>query len=123
MKPISSIGHFTIYLFGITIMLGMAAGLWVMIREAKRKGLEQQSMLDLAVYTIFAAIAGARLYYIALFNIEHYLSNPVEILMIQQGGLSIQGALITGALFGCWYTKKKKIPFWKAADTFARGLY
>ncbi|AOT69188.1 prolipoprotein diacylglyceryl transferase [Geosporobacter ferrireducens] len=122
MKPIFSIGHFTIYLFGITIMLGMLAGLWIMTREAKRKGLEQQHMLDLALYTIFAGIIGARLYYVVAFNFEYYMRNPLEILMIQQGGLSIQGALIGGALFGYWYTKKKEIPFWRAADTFAPGI-
>ena len=122
LKPIFSFGHLTIYLFGITIMLGMLAGLWVMVREAKRKGLEQQHMLDLALYTIFAGIIGARLYYVAAFKFEYYMSNPLEILFIQQGGLSIQGALIAGAMLGYWYTKKKGIPFWKAADTFAPGV-
>lgn len=122
MKPLFSIGHFTIYLFGITIMLGMIAGLWIMSHEARRKGLEQQKMLDLAVYTIFAAIIGARLYYVVAFNLEYYMKNPFEILMIQQGGLSIQGALITGVLFGYWFTKKNEIPFWRTADTFAPAI-
>lgn len=103
-------------------MLGMIAGLWIMSREAKRKGLEQQKMLDLAVYTIFAAVIGARLYYVVAFNLDYYMKNPLEILMIQQGGLSIQGALITGVLFGYWFTKKNEIPFWRAADTFAPGV-
>ncbi|TDT63653.1 prolipoprotein diacylglyceryl transferase [Fonticella tunisiensis] len=122
MVELFKIGHFSIYLFGVTIALGMLAGIFIMSREAKRKGLNADKMFDLALYTILAAILGARLYYIIAFAPGYYLKNPGEIIKINAGGLSIQGGLIGGILFALWYTKKKEISFWRAADAFAPGI-
>ena len=122
MKELFKIGSFGIYLFGITIALGMLAGLWIMIREAKRKELNIDKMFDLVVYTIIAGIIGARLYYVVAFNGDYYIKNPMEILFVHQGGLSIQGALIGGTLVAIWYIRKNALNFWKVADTFAPGI-
>ncbi|MFZ5968452.1 MAG: prolipoprotein diacylglyceryl transferase [Bacillota bacterium] len=122
MKELFRIGHYSIYIFGVTIALGMLAGLLIMMREAKRKGMDSSKMLDLATYTIAVSVIGARLYYILAFDFAHYLKNPIEIFYIRNGGLSIQGGLIAGVLFALWYTKKNNISFWKAADAFAPGI-
>lgn len=122
MVELLRIGHISIYLFGVTIALGMLAGLYIMSAEAKRKGLNSDKMFDLALYTIIAAVLGARLYYIIAFNLGFYLKNPIEIIKISSGGLSIQGGLIGGILFAIWFTKKKGISFLKAADAFAPGI-
>lgn len=122
MVEIFKIGHFSIYLFGVTIALGMLVGTAIMIKEAKRKGMNVDKLTDLAIYTIIASLIGARLYYVVAFNLEYYLANPKAIIFVRDGGLSIQGALIFGIVFAFWYTKKKKISFWKAADTFVPGI-
>jgi phosphatidylglycerol:prolipoprotein diacylglycerol transferase len=84
--------------------------------------MDSNKMLDLALYTIIAAVIGARAYYILVFNFSYYIQNPIEVFHIRSGGLSIQGALIAGILFALWYTKKNNISFLKAADTFAPGI-
>jgi len=122
LKEIFRIGNVSIYLFGITIALGMLAGLWVMLKEAKRKELNNDKMFDLVLYTILVGLVGARLYYVFAFNPKYYLKNPVEILFVHQGGLSIQGALIGGILVAIWYIRKNGLNFWKVADTFAPGI-
>ncbi|WP_432666074.1 prolipoprotein diacylglyceryl transferase [Wukongibacter baidiensis] len=122
MVELFRIGHVSIYLFGITIALGMLTGMAIMIKEAKRKGMDIDKLTDLAVYTIIASLIGARLYYVLAFNLEYYLANPKAIISIRDGGLSIQGALILGIGFAFWYTKKKRISFWEVADVFAPGI-
>ncbi|MCC5911734.1 MAG: prolipoprotein diacylglyceryl transferase [Clostridiaceae bacterium] len=122
MVELFSIGGFNIHLFGITIAIGMIIGILVMLREGKRKGLNQEKLMDLGLYTIIAGVVGARINYILAFNPAYYLQHPREIFMIQKGGLSIQGALIVGALFAFWYMKKHQIPMWKTADVFAPGI-
>ncbi|MFT9493446.1 prolipoprotein diacylglyceryl transferase [Anaerosolibacter sp.] len=122
MKELFRVGNFGIYVFGVAIVFGMIAGLWIMMRESKRKGMDSNKMLDLALYTIVAAVVGARVYYILAFDFSHYVQNPIEIFHLRSGGLSIQGALIVGILFALWYTKKNNISFLKAADTFAPGI-
>lgn len=103
-------------------MLGILAGLWIMLKEAKRKELNIDKMYDLVIYTVIAGIVGARLYYVIAFNFSYYIKNPMEILFVHQGGLSIQGALIGGILVAIWYIRKSSLPFWKTADTFAPGI-
>lgn len=122
MIELFTLGNISIYLFGVTIGLGVLAGLWLMIREAKRKGIYSDKILDLVTYSIIAGIIGARLYYIIAFNFSYYLENPIEVFYFHQGGLSIQGGLIGGILIAFWFVRKNGIPFWKTADTFAPAI-
>ncbi|OCL26340.1 prolipoprotein diacylglyceryl transferase [Orenia metallireducens] len=116
------LGPFSISLFGTFIALGIAAGFYILNLEAKREQLDQDEVFNLALYSIVAAIIGARLYYLLVFNPAYYLKNPSEIIMIQQGGLSIQGGLIGAILVAWFYVKKKKLNFWKLADAFAPAI-
>ncbi len=122
MVELFHIGGISIHLFGITIALGILAGIKVMLTEGRRKGLDKYPLFDLGLYTVFAGLVGARINYILAFNLSYYLEHPVRIFMIQQGGLSIQGGLIAGAAFAFWYMRKHQIPLWKTADTFAPGI-
>lgn len=99
MVELFHIGGVSIHLFGITIGMGILVGLNAMLMEGKRKGLDKYPLLDLGLYTVIAGIIGARINYILAFNLSYYLEHPVRILMIQQGGLSIQGGLIGGVIF------------------------
>lgn len=122
MKILFYVGGFPIHLFGLTIATGIIVGFIVMLKEAKRKGLNQDKLMDLGLYSLILGIIGARLNYVLAFNPSYYMQNPKEIFMINQGGLSIQGALILGSIFALWYMRKKQIPIGKTMDAFAPGL-
>jgi phosphatidylglycerol:prolipoprotein diacylglycerol transferase len=121
-KIVFRIGNFPVHLFGLFIALGILVGLYVLKKEAIRKNLDEEKIFDLAIYSIIAAIIGARIYYVIAFNPGSYLKNPLQIFMIQNGGLSIQGSLIAAIGFVIIYTRYKKLSFWKIADTFAPAL-
>lgn len=122
MKELFKIGNFGIYFFGVAIVIGALTGMAIIMTEAKRKKINTDEIFNLAIYTFIASIIGARLYYILVFNLEYYLENPKAVLFLREGGLSIQGGLIGGFLFAIWYTKKKEIFFWRAADVFSLGI-
>lgn len=122
MVELFKIGNFTIYLFGVMIAIGMIIGIYLMQSEAKRKGLDTDNMLELAMYTLVTSVIGARFYYALIFNPSPYIENPLEIFSLRDGGLSIQGGVIGGILFAFWYTKRNNISFWTAADVFAPGI-
>lgn len=122
LKILFSIGGIHIQLFGLMIALGIVAGFYILNSEVKRKGLNGDQITDLAIYSVIIGIIGARLNYIIAFNPSYYLSNPIEIIMIQKGGLSIQGGLIAGIIFALWYVKKKNIPLGMTADAFAPAI-
>jgi phosphatidylglycerol---prolipoprotein diacylglyceryl transferase len=122
LKELFSIGNFSIYLFGVAMAVGAIAGIFILQKEIKRKELNADIIMNLAIYTLIVSIIGARLYYIAAFDLKYYLARPIEMLDIRSGGLSIQGALIAGILFAIWYTKRNNISFLKAADAFAPAI-
>ena len=49
---------------------------------------------DLISYLIIGIILGGRLGYVLFYNTKYYLSNPIEIPMIWQGGMSFHGGLL-----------------------------
>ncbi|WP_422485014.1 prolipoprotein diacylglyceryl transferase [Gudongella sp. DL1XJH-153] len=122
MKTIFSFGHYSMNAFGMFIGLGIVLGVLVAIKEAKRKKYSTDAITDLMMYAVIFGIVGARLYYVLVFNLEYYLTNPGKIIAVWDGGLSIQGALIGGALVSLIYARVKKINLWRAADIMAPGI-
>ena len=65
---------------------------------------------DLITYLIISIIVGGRLGYVIFYNLEYYISNPVEIIKVWEGGMSFHGALI-GIIIGTYrFSIKKNIP-------------
>ena len=55
---------FDIAYYGITIAVGMLAGILVATQVAKRTGQKQEDYIDLAIFGIIFGIIGARIYYV-----------------------------------------------------------
>ena len=107
--------------YGILMASGMILGTIIALKEAKRVGISEDSVLDLAIIAIPMGLLGARLYYV-LFNWGYYSQNPSQILNFRGGGMAIHGAIIAGLLTGYIFTKIKKINFLKMADTVMIGM-
>lgn len=107
--------------YGILIALAVVIGALLAIKEAKIKGISEDTILDLLLVALPAAIIGARLYYV-IFSWDLYRNNPMEILNIRGGGLAIHGGVIGGVLAGYIFTRVKKIDFGKLADIVAPSL-
>ncbi len=122
MKILFDVFGFPIYFFGVMIALGLLAGILVAYMEVKRKGLETERVFDLAIYGLIFAIVGARLFYIMFYDLSYYIKNPVDILLIREGGLSIHGGLIGAFIFGFYYFKKHKLSFLQYADAIVPGI-
>ena len=62
---------------------------------------------DLISYLIISIIVGGRIGYVIFYNFEYYISNPLEIIKVWEGGMSFHGALI-GIIIGTYLFSKKK---------------
>lgn len=116
------LGHLTIRFYGVMIATAFIVGLYLARREAKRKGIEEESIVNFSLYALIAGIIGARLYYIAFYNLGNYLEHPAEIFSIWKGGLAIHGGIIGGLLTAIWFAKRWGISFWKLSDTLTPSL-
>ena len=74
---------------------------------------------DLISYLIISIIAGGRIGYVIFYNFEYYISNPLEIIKVWEGGMSFHGALI-GIIIGTYlFSKKKEVPTFFMLDIIA----
>ncbi|MDY4575920.1 MAG: prolipoprotein diacylglyceryl transferase [Intestinibacter sp.] len=107
--------------YGILIATGMVLAVLIALREAKRLGISEDDILNLAMIAIPCGLIGARAYYV-IFNWSYYAGDISEILNFRGGGLAIHGGLIGGILAGLIYSKVKNINFFKLADCVVLGI-
>ena len=120
-KVALDLGPIQIYWYSIFIFIGMLVACFLIYKEAKKRGIDEDFLVNLTFNTIIIGIIGARLYYV-LFNFSYYLDNPVEIFQIWNGGLAIHGGIIAGLLFIIYYCKKHEVNLWKMLDIIVVGL-
>jgi phosphatidylglycerol:prolipoprotein diacylglycerol transferase len=122
---------FHIYFYGILIMLGVVAAAFLGQAEAKRRGINPDYIWDVLFWTVLAGIIGARLWHVFTpppsmveqgITTKWYLTHPLDMINIRNGGLGIPGAIIGGAIALWFYCRNKKISFLGLADTVIPGV-
>jgi phosphatidylglycerol:prolipoprotein diacylglycerol transferase len=90
-------------------------------REAKRHNIPPDLIFNACFGSFVSGIIGARLLFI-LQNLGFYLKNPLEMIMLQHGGLSWYGGLAFGLIFGLVFLKVNKADILKTLDVVAPHL-
>jgi len=77
-----------------------------------KKLIKDENILNLfdnyITYLIVGIILGGRLGYVVFYNLNFYINNPFEILMIWNGGMSFHGALIGIIISSYLFSKKNR---------------
>lgn len=122
MKPVLfELGPLTVSSWGVMVALGILVGLYFAQRYAKEKNLDSGKVINLAFYLLLAGLIGGRLVYVLTY-LPDFIANPIDILMVQQGGLSIHGAILGGAIATYFFCRHHKISFLRTADVLAPSL-
>lgn len=119
------IGH-GVYWYGIILAIGMLAGLYLALKQAKRFGIKEDDVTDVTLWAIPSCIVGARTYYV-LFYLDLYRRadgtlDVASMFRLWDGGLAIYGAVIAGALVLFLFARAKKIPVAALMDLGVMGL-
>jgi phosphatidylglycerol:prolipoprotein diacylglycerol transferase len=99
-------------------VFGFLASYLLVRYQMKRKdfGITKVEAENLYFYLIVGLIVGARLGYVLFYDLEMYLTNPLEIIYINHGGMSFHGGLIGVLVVGILFSWRNKKSFWKIAD-------
>lgn len=108
---VTLIGGFSVRWYGLLFAMGFVVGYYLMDKIFKNEGLGTKLLDELSTYMIIFTLLGARIGHCLFYEPGYYLANPMEILMIWQGGLASHGAAV-GIIIGLIiFSKKKKTPF------------
>lgn len=115
------LGPIQIYWYSIFIFLGLLTASILIFKEARKRNIDEDFLINLIFNTIIIGLIGARVYYV-LFNIPYYASNPIEILAVWNGGLAIHGGIFAALAFILIYCKKKNVNILQLLDIIVVGL-
>ncbi len=114
---IITLGPLQIRWYGVMYIIGFMASYFLVKYQIRKKRVDIDINLDnLFLFLIIGLIVGARLGYIIFYNLPFYLSNPLKLFSIWEGGMSFHGGLIGVIFSGLLYVRKHRVNFWEFAD-------
>lgn len=106
------IGSLEIRYYGLFFALSLFLSYMIARFISKKEKVNLEELDTLFIYLIIGLVVGARLGHIVFYNLDHYLTHPIQILQVWHGGLASHGgaigALVAMALFN-WRHKKADI--------------
>ena len=109
MNPVAlQLGPISIRWYAICIVSGLILAVYLSMKEAPRKKIDPDAIIDFILIAFPLAIVGARLYYV-FFEWGYYSQHLGEIFAIWNGGIAIYGGLLTGALVLYLFSRRRLI--------------
>jgi phosphatidylglycerol:prolipoprotein diacylglycerol transferase len=118
---IARVGPFLLTWHGVFTALAIVAGLLLAHRELRRRGRALPNFDTFAVFTVIGGVVGARLFYV-LDHPELFAGDLLRVLAVQEGGLTIYGAVVGGFVAVLLLSRIYRQPFGVLADSVAPGL-
>lgn len=115
------LGIVTLQVWGLFVGTGIAVALIFSKREAHRRGLKDEAIIDMGFWIILASMIGSRVFFV-ITEWELFANNLFSIVKVWDGGMSITGGFIGSAIAAYTYLRKKQLPFWKYADLIVMYL-
>ena len=122
MHPILfDLGGFTIYAYGVLLAAAYLLGLQYAVSRAKARGVDPNRVMDLGIWIIISALAGAKLLLLVV-DFDTFSRSPGELLTLLRSGGVFYGGLIAAVAVALWYLRRHRMPMWTVTDVFAPGI-
>lgn len=119
--------HLALRWYALAYITGILVGWRLMLRSlatprlwpADKPPITADQLEALMTWIILGIIAGGRLGFVAFYQPGYYLFNPLEILMVWQGGMSFHGGFL-GVVLAVWlFSRHHSLPIGSMADLLA----
>ncbi|HSP13499.1 MAG TPA: prolipoprotein diacylglyceryl transferase family protein [Thermoanaerobaculia bacterium] len=108
------IGHFEITTFGLMMFIAFIVSGWVLARQLKRSGIDDDFASSMVMAAAIGGIIGAKVYYAILFRDWH--------LLFERAGLVWYGGMMGGAAAVSWVIYRRGVNYFVAADAAAPAM-
>ena len=121
LSPIAlDLGFFKLRWYSLAYIAGILVGWWYLLRLISQPGapMAKRHVDDFVFYATLGIILGGRLGYV-LFYKPDILDEPLEILKLWEGGMSLHGGFL-GVIVGLWFfARKYKLNLLRVCDYVA----
>ncbi len=122
MHPILfEIGRFPVYTYGVLLAAAYLLGLQFALVRARTRGLDPNRVMDLGIWIIISALAGAKLLLLVV-DFDTFGRSPAALLTLLRSGGVFYGGLIAAVVVALWYLRRYRMPVWTVTDVFAPGI-
>lgn len=118
---IFEVGGFKLRWYSIAYLAGIVVGYFYLLRMLRAPGapMAKRHAEEMVTVAALGVILGGRLGYVLFYKPGHYLQNPLEILMLWDGGMSFHGGVIGTSLGILYLARKEKLPWLRVHDYVA----
>lgn len=118
------LGPLAVRWYALSYIAGIILGWWLIARIERRyrridAPLPDKTFEDLAVWATLGILVGGRLGFVLFYRPTEFLSHPLDILKIWQGGMSFHGGMLGATIafyIMCW---RQSVPFLPMMDRIA----
>jgi phosphatidylglycerol:prolipoprotein diacylglycerol transferase len=110
-----AVGPLVITWHGFFTAVGTLVGVWLAIQWATRAGYTEDETLAVAMWGVGGAIVGARLFHV-IDQWDYYRQHLLQIVLLNEGGIAIYGAIVGGMLTGSVAAWRKGLNVARLAD-------
>lgn len=116
---ICNVGPVTIYGYGLMIGIGVLFCILMGMMRAKKYGLKEDAVIDIAIYGLIIGFLGAKLLFIIV-EWEDFIKDPMSVLGTE--GFVVYGGISAGVLAAIVYCRIKKLVFLEYFDLLSASI-
>lgn len=122
------LGPVAVHWYGLTYLAAFGLFMWLGIRRLRHPPFAQmtgdqawtaRSVEDILFLGIAGVVMGGRLGYCLFYKPAYYLSHPLEIFYVWQGGMAFHGGLLGVIVAMLWFARSRKRHWLQVADFVA----
>ena len=110
------IGPLQIRFYGIAYAIAFIVGTAVATRHLQKRGVPRNVSGDIAFWAIVFGLIGARLYFVVQSGWLWYLTHPLHIFAVWEGGMAFFGAIFAALAVLIVMARLRHIDFWDLLD-------
>lgn len=116
-----TLGPLQVHWYGLMYLLGFACAWWLALRRSRRPNSPCQpaQVEDMVVYGAMGVVLGGRFGYVLFYHFDRFLSDPVWLFRVWEGGMSFHGGLLGVILAMAVYARKINVRFFALTDFIA----